>query len=123
MAAKRVLVVEDDLLNRMLLCDVLEARGFVVESVSDGAHAIDAARRFAPGLIIMDINLPNVSGLELITRMQADPTLREVPILAVTAYVGKEEERRIREAGAAEYISKPMSIEPFMAAVTRLLSA
>lgn len=123
MAAKRVLVVEDDLLNRMLLCDVLETRGFVVESVSDGAHAIDAARRFAPSLIIMDINLPNVSGLELITRMQVDPTLREVPILAVTAYVGKEEERRIREAGATEYISKPMSIEPFMAAVTRLLSA
>ena len=78
-------------------------------------------REFAPDLIIMDINLPNVSGIRLIERLQADSDFREIPILAVTAYVGKGEESRIRKAGARDYMAKPIKIEPFMAAVDRLL--
>ena len=119
--AKRALVVEDDLLNRMLYCAVLEGRDFTVEAVGDGGQVMAKVREFAPDLIIMDINLPNVSGVRLIERLQADSDFREIPILAVTAYVGKGEESRIRKAGARDYMAKPIKIEPFMAAVDRLL--
>ena len=119
--AKRALVVEDDLLNRMLYCAVLEGRDFTVEAVGDGGQVMAKVREFAPDLIIMDINLPNVSGVRLIERLQADSNFREIPILAVTAYVGKGEESRIRKAGARDYMAKPIKIEPFMAAVDRLL--
>lgn len=118
---KRILIVEDDLLNRLLYCTVLERSGFRVDAVDDGALAVGAARRFDPDLIIMDINLPNVSGLELIEMLRADPAFSGTPILAVTAYVGKGEEGRIREAGASEYMAKPISIQPLLAAVNRLL--
>ena len=118
---KRALVVEDDLLNRMFLCATLEAEGFTVEIVSDGAHAIATAREFHPDVITMDINLPNVSGVELIKQLRADDGLKAIPILAITAYVGKGEEGRIRRAGASDYMSKPISIKPFLASVERLL--
>jgi len=119
--AKRALIVEDDLLNRMLYCAVLEGRDFTVEAVGDGGQVMAKVREFAPALIIMDINLPNVSGVRLIEALQADSQFREIPILAVTAYVGKGEENRIRKAGAKDYLPKPIKIEPFMAAVERLL--
>jgi two-component system cell cycle response regulator DivK len=120
--AKRVLVVEDDLLNRMLYCAVLEADGFEVEPISDGAYVMEAARAFKPDVAIMDINLPNVSGLELIEEIRADETLRKVPVLAVTAYVGKWEEARIRRAGANNFLPKPVSIKPLLKAVNELIA-
>ena len=120
--SKRVLVVEDDLLNRMYLCAVLEGSGFVTDSVSDGARAIEAAKRSRPDLITMDINLPNVSGLELIKRLRADSELNQIPICAVTAYVGKGEETRIRKAGADDFMAKPISMNALLDTVNRLLS-
>ncbi len=119
--AKRILVVEDNDLNRKLFCDVLKAHGFAVEPVADGLEALDRARAFVPNLIIMDIQLPNVSGLDLIEAAKADPVLRSIPVLAVTAYAGKGDEERIRDAGADSYLAKPVSIGPFMAAVGALL--
>lgn len=119
--AKRILVVEDNDLNRKLFCDVLRASGFSVEPVADGLEAIDKTREFVPNLVIMDIQLPNVSGLDLIAQLKADAALRAIPVLAVTAYAGKGDEERIRDAGAEGYLSKPVSIGPFMAAVNRLL--
>ncbi len=119
--AKRILVVEDNDLNRRLFCDVLRNQGFAVEPVADGRDALDAARRFVPNLIIMDIQLPHISGLDLIEGAKADSTLRSIPVLAVTAYAGKGDEERIRDAGADGYLSKPVSIGPFMAAVRELL--
>ncbi len=119
--AKRILVVEDNDLNRKLFCDVLKANGFVIEPVADGLEAIEKAREFVPNLVIMDIQLPNVSGLELIAGMKADAMLRAIPVLAVTAYAGKGDEQRIREAGAEGYLAKPVSIGPFMRAVNALL--
>jgi len=120
---ERILVVEDDLLNRMLLCAVLQGSGFTVEAVTDGAHALAAAQRFRPDLVTMDINLPNISGVEIIRAMRADPALRHIPVLAVTAYVGKHEESLIRQAGATAFMAKPISIKPFLAAVNELLAA
>ncbi len=119
--AKRILVVEDNDLNRKLFCDVLVNQGFAVEPVADGHEVLDAARRFVPNLIIMDIQLPGISGLELIVSAKADKVLRAIPVLAVTAYAGKGDEERIRDAGADGYLSKPVSIGPFMAAVQSLL--
>ncbi|MDE2562102.1 MAG: response regulator [Sphingomonadales bacterium] len=119
--AKRILVVEDNDLNRKLFCDLLKANGFAVEPVADGREAIERARLFVPNLVIMDIQLPNISGLELIEALKADNTLRSIPVLAVTAYAGKGDEERIREAGAEGYLAKPVSIGPFMTAVKALV--
>lgn len=119
--AKRILVVEDNDLNRKLFCDVLRANGFAVEPVADGLDAIAKARDFVPNLVIMDIQMPNVSGLDLIAGMKSDASLRAIPVLAVTAYAGKGDEERIRDAGAEGYLAKPVSIGPFMQAVKALL--
>ncbi|MCP5395519.1 MAG: response regulator [Sphingomonadaceae bacterium] len=119
--AKRILVVEDNDLNRKLFCDVLRAGGFTVEGVADGEVVLETARNFIPSLVIMDIQLPHVSGLDLIAEMKRDRTLSHVPVLAVTAYAGKGDEERIRDAGAEGYLAKPVSIGPFTAAVKKLL--
>ena len=121
--AKRILVVEDNDLNRKLFCDVLRANGYEVEPVADGELVLEAARRFDPDLVLMDIQLPNVSGVDLIAALKGDKGLAQVPVLAVTAYAGKGDEERIRAAGAADYLAKPVSIGPFMAAVRRLVPA
>ena len=119
--AKRILVVEDNDLNRKLFCDLLRANGFVVEPVADGETVIERTRQFVPNLVIMDISLPTVSGLDLIEQIKADKDLRAIPILAVTAYAGKGDEDRIRQAGAEGYLAKPVSIGPFMVAVRKLV--
>ena len=100
---------------------MLKANGFAVEPLADGRDVLVRAREFVPNLIIMDIQLPNISGLELIEALKGDPELRPIPILAVTAYAGKGDEERIREAGAEGYLAKPVSIAPFMVAVRGLV--
>jgi len=117
------MVVEDNDLNRKLFCDVLRANGFEVEPVADGNVVLDTARQVAPDLIIMDIQLGGVSGVDLIAAAKRDRALREIPVLAVTAFAAKGDEERIRAAGAAGYLSKPVSISPFMNAVRALLVA
>lgn len=119
--AVRVLVVEDNDLNRKLFCDLLKAHGFAVEPVADGLAAIERALAFEPNLIIMDIQLPNISGISLIESLKVDERLADVPVLAVTAYAGKGDEERIRFAGAHAYLSKPVSINAFMNAVNSLV--
>ncbi|MBE5073792.1 response regulator [Erythrobacteraceae bacterium E2-1 Yellow Sea] len=118
---QRILVIEDNDLNRKLFCDVLRAQGFEVEPVADGGSALDTARAVSPDLIIMDIQLPDVSGIDLIKQAKQDAALADIPVLAVTAYAGKGDEERIRRAGAAGYLSKPVSIVPFMNTVKQLL--
>ena len=119
--AKRILVVEDNDLNRKLFCDVLKANGFEVVPVADGSNVVPTARKFIPDLVIMDIQLPNISGIDLIAQLKRDSSLADVPVLAVTAYAGKGDEERIRDAGAADYLAKPVSIMPFMAKVRALI--
>ena len=114
---KTILVVEDNELNLRLFCDLLNAHGYHAYPVGDGRDALAKAREVNPDLIIMDIQLPHVSGLELIGQMKADPTLRTVPIMAVTAYAGKGDEEQIRAAGAEAYVSKPISVIKFIESV------
>lgn len=119
--AKRVLVVEDNELNLKLFCDLLRAHGFVVEPVSDGREVLEKARSFVPNLIVMDIQLPHVSGLELIEQIKKDSQLKIIPIMAVTAYAGKGDEDRILSAGAEAYVSKPISVAKFIESVQQVL--
>jgi two-component system cell cycle response regulator DivK len=119
--AKRVLVVEDNELNLKLFCDLLRAHAFVVEPVRDGREGVAMARAFMPDLIIMDIQMPHVTGYELIQELKGDDDLKQIPVMAVTAYAGRDDEDRIRAAGAAAYVSKPISLMRFMEAVNALL--
>ena len=119
--AKKVLVVEDNELNLKLFSDLLRAHEHVVEPVRDGREAVARARDFAPDLIVMDIQMPYVTGFELIVALKADAELAAIPVMAVTAYAGRDDEDRIRAAGAAAYVSKPISLARFMEVVGSLL--
>jgi two-component system cell cycle response regulator DivK len=119
--SKKVLVVEDNELNLKLFCDLLRAHDYVAEPVRDGREAVERAREFAPDMIIMDIQLPNVSGLDLIETLKADEQLKPIPIMAVTAYAAKGDEERIRAAGAEAYVSKPISVTRFVESVEALV--
>lgn len=120
---QKILVVEDNELNLKLFCDLLRAHGYEAEAVRDGREALERARAFAPELVVMDIQMPHISGLELIEQMKADAELRATPIMAVTAYAAKGDEERIRDAGAEGYVSKPISVVRFVEAVAALLAA
>lgn len=118
---RKVLVVEDNELNLRLFCDLLRAHDCTVEGVRDGREALDTAHRFAPDLIVMDIQMPHVTGLELIEAIRADNELAHTPVMAVTAYAGKADEERARAAGADAYVSKPISLMRFVAAVEEFM--
>lgn len=117
----RILVVEDNALNIKLFCDLLSAHGHEARPVTDSRIALDTAREFLPDLVITDIQLPYLSGLELIRQIRAEPGLAQVPIMAVTAYAANGDDERIRAAGAQAYVSKPISVARFVAEVTALL--
>lgn len=118
----KILIVEDNALNIKLFCDLLAAHGHEPEAVTDSRNALDAARSFSPDLVITDIQLPHVSGFELIRMIRGDETLAEVPIMAVTAYSAHGDEERIRAAGAQAYVSKPISVARFAQTVDELLN-
>ncbi len=117
----KILIVEDNALNIKLFCDLLAAHGHEPQAVTDSRLALDSARQFGPDLVITDIQLPHVSGLELIRLLRDDRQLKSVPIMAVTAYAGAGDEERIRDAGAQAYVSKPISVVKFVAQVDELL--
>ena len=118
----KILVVEDNALNIKLFCDLLAAHGHEPEPVLDSRNALDAARAFKPDLVITDIQLPHVTGLELMELIRQDEELRDVPIMAVTAYSGVGDDERIRAAGAQAYVSKPISVVRFAETVEDLLA-
>ena len=115
------MIVEDNALNIKLFCDLLTAHGHDTRGVTDSRDAMDVAHEFAPDLVITDIQLPHVDGMELMRRLRADEGLRHVPIMAVTAYAGEGDDERIRAAGAQAYVSKPISVPRFAEAVDKLL--
>ena len=117
----KILIVEDNALNIKLFCDLLAAHGHEPQGVLDSRLALDSARTFEPDLVITDIQLPHVSGLELIGMLREDEKLKDVPIMAVTAYSGVGDEERVRGAGAQAYVSKPISVVRFVAEVEALL--
>jgi two-component system, cell cycle response regulator DivK len=118
---QKILVVEDNELNLRLFCEILRAHGYEAEPVRDGRDAVGKARDYGPDLVIMDIQMPYISGLEIIEELKADEGLKPIPIMAVTAYAAKGDEDRIRDAGAEGYVSKPISVIRFVDAVRELL--
>ena len=117
----KILIVEDNALNIKLFCDLLAAHGHEPEAVTDSRQALEAAHEFSPDLVITDIQLPHVTGLDLIKMIRADDELSDVPIMAVTAYSARGDEERIRAAGAQAYVSKPISVVKFAETVDQLL--
>jgi len=118
--AKRVLVVEDNELNLRLFCDLLRAHHYETEGVRDAREALDRARLYMPEIIVMDIQMPHITGLELIEAIRRDLTLRRIPIMAVTAYAAPGDEDKIRASGADAYVAKPISLMRFMDSITGL---
>jgi two-component system cell cycle response regulator DivK len=118
----KILVVEDNALNIKLFCDLLNAHGHETEAVTDSREALEAARAFKPDLVITDIQLPYISGIELMQMLRADPELKNVPIMAVTAYAAQGDDERFRAAGAQAYVSKPISVLRFAETVDQLLA-
>jgi two-component system cell cycle response regulator DivK len=119
--AKTVLVVEDNELNMKLFHDLLEASGYDTIQTRSGLDAINLAREHRPDLILMDIQLPEVSGLEVTKWIKEDDDLRSIPIIAITAFAMKGDEDRIRQGGCEAYLSKPISVGKFIATVKAYL--
>ena len=118
---KIVLVVEDNELNMKLFVDLLEATGYGTIQTRNGLEAIDLARQHRPDLILMDIQLPEVSGLEVTKWIKEDDDLKTIPIIAVTAFAMKGDEERIRQGGCEDYLSKPISVTKFIDTVKTYL--
>lgn len=119
---KKILIVEDNDLNLKLFHDLLEAHGYATFQTSDGREVLALARRCRPDLILMDIQLPEVSGLEVTRWLKEDPELNRIPIIAVTAFAMKGDEEKIREGGCEAYIAKPISVASFLKTIEQFLA-
>jgi two-component system, cell cycle response regulator DivK len=119
--SKTVLVVEDNELNMKLFHDLLEANGYNIIQTRNGLEAMDLARAHHPDLILMDIQLPEVSGLDVTKWIKEDEELRSIPVIAVTAFAMKGDEERIRAGGCEAYLSKPISVAKFIETVKAYL--
>lgn len=119
--AKKVLIVEDNELNMKLFNDLLEAHGYVTLKTKDGIQALSIARESLPDLILMDIQLPEVSGLEVTKWLKEDDATRSIPVIAVTAFAMKGDEDRIRQGGCEDYIAKPITVSRFLETVQKYL--
>ncbi len=119
---QRVLIVEDNDLNMKLFNDLLVAHGYDTLQTKDGVEALALARQHRPDLILMDIQLPEVSGLEVTKWIKEDKSLSMIPIIAVTAFAMKGDREKMRDGGCEDYIAKPISVASFLQTVERFLS-
>jgi len=118
---KKILIIEDNVMNMKLFHDLLEAHGFAIIETDDGMGAVKMAEEIRPDLILMDIQLPEVSGLDIIREMKKSLEIRNIPVIAVTAFAMKDNEAEIMASGCEAYVAKPISIEPFMELIHRFL--
>ena len=120
--AKTILIVEDNELNMKLFNDLLERNGYATLRTRSGVEAIELAREHHPDLILMDIQLPEVSGLEVTRWLKDDDALRDIPVVAITAFAMKGDEEKIRQGGCEAYLSKPISVTKFLETVNAFLA-
>jgi two-component system, cell cycle response regulator DivK len=118
---KKILIVEDNDLNMKLFCDLLEAHDYATVQARDGSSVMEIARREMPDLILMDIQLPEVSGLEVTKWLKQDEQLKPIPVIAVTAFAMKGDEERIRDGGCEAYIAKPISVLRFIETIRQFV--
>ena len=121
MMSKKVLIVEDNELNMKLFHDLLDSQGYQTLQTREGLQALALAREHRPDLILMDIQLPEISGLEVTKWLKDDEELSHIPVIAVTAFAMKGDEERIRQGGCEAYISKPISVMHFLDVVRKHL--
>ena len=119
---RKVLIVEDNALNMRLFCDLLDASGYETLQCVDGAKAVGLALEAQPDHIIMDIQLPEVSGLDITRWLKDDERTEKIPVLAVTAFAMRTDEMLVREAGCEGYLSKPIQVRSFLKTVDELIS-
>jgi two-component system cell cycle response regulator DivK len=119
--AKSVLIVEDNELNMKLFNDLLEAHGYETIQTRDGIQALGMARDNRPDLILMDIQLPEVSGLEVTKWLKEDDDLKHIPVIAITAFAMKGDEEKIRDGGCEDYIAKPITVSRFLETVQKYI--
>lgn len=119
--SKTVMIVEDNELNMKLFNDLLESRGYATIQTRSGLEALDLARAHMPNLILMDIQLPEVSGLEVTKWLKEDDELAHIPVIAVTAFAMKGDEERILQGGCEGYISKPISVSNFLETIEQYI--
>jgi len=120
--SKTILIVEDNELNMKLFNDLLQAHGYATLQTSDGRDVMAMAREHKPDLILMDIQLPEISGLEITKMLKEDDDLKAIPVVAVTAFAMKGDEEKIREGGCEGYIAKPISVANFLQTVAKFLT-
>jgi len=120
--SKLALIVEDNALNMKLMRDLLEASGIDTVQTHDGGSALELARTHRPDIILMDIQLPDVSGLDVTKDLKADPDLKSIPVVAVIALALRGDEERVMDAGCDAYVSKPISVAKFLEVVKGFLS-
>jgi two-component system, cell cycle response regulator DivK len=119
--AKTVLIVEDSELNMRLFNDLLEAFGYRVVKTREGRQALPLAREHKPDLIVLDIQLPDISGLDITDRLKKDPELKAIPVVAVTAFAMRGDEQKVMAAGCDAYLSKPISVTTFLETIRRFI--
>jgi len=119
--SKTILIVEDNELNMKLFNDLLEAHGYNTLQTRDGRDVMSMTRKHRPDLILMDIQLPEISGLEIAKMLKADDDLNSIPVVAVTAFAMKGDEQKIRNGGCDGYIAKPISVNNFLLTVAKFL--
>ena len=119
--SKTILIVEDNELNMKLFNDLLQAHGYNTLQAKDGRVVVDLTRKNRPDLILMDIQLPEISGLEITKMLKADDDLSSIPVVAITAFAMKGDEQKIRNGGCDGYIAKPISVASFLQTVSRFL--
>jgi two-component system cell cycle response regulator DivK len=120
--AKTVLIVEDNELNMKLFGDLVESMGYGTLRTGEGLKAFSLAREHKPDLILMDIQLPAISGLEVTRWIKGEDALAQIPVVAVTAFAMRGDEERIRDGGCAAYIAKPISVSEFISTLSRFLA-
>lgn len=119
---KKILIVEDNELNLKLFRDLLDAHGYETYETKDGMEVLNLARNVRPDLILMDIQLPEISGLDITRRLKADAEVKDIPVIAVTAFAMKDDEEMILSAGCEAYMSKPISIPLFISTIQKFLN-
>jgi len=119
--AKKVMIVEDNELNMKLFRDLVEVNGYETILTRSGLNVLELAREHKPDLVLMDIQLPEISGLDVTKQLKADTDLHSIPVIAVTAFAMKGDEERIRQGGCEEYMSKPISVPHFISTIKRFL--
>ena len=119
--SKKLLIVEDNDLNLKLFRDLLEANGYATFETKEGIEAISMTRNIQPDLIVMDIQLPEISGLDITRKIKADRDISHIPVIAVTAFAMKDDEEKIMAAGCEAYLSKPIGIDDFLSTIRRFL--